>query len=153
MKVRCRINYEGLASSKFQEGYNCAQSVVHAFSDRLKAAGDHLFQAATGLGGGMGRNQTVCGAVSGAALVLGMLYGRKADDGKEAQEKTYRKVRQLMQLFAERFGSVDCMQLLDGCELLTTEGQERYKAENMKERCHEYVAGAASLLDDVIGRE
>ncbi|NTU86942.1 MAG: C_GCAxxG_C_C family protein, partial [Chlorobiaceae bacterium] len=59
------------AVSIFSEGYNCAQSVLFSFSDDLGIAGDTALKIASGFGGGIGRMQEVCGAVTGGVMVIG----------------------------------------------------------------------------------
>ena len=56
-----------------QGGYNCAQSVLCAFSDLTGLEEKTALAIAAGLGGGL-RSGEVCGAVSGAVLVLGALF-------------------------------------------------------------------------------
>ena len=63
----------------FQEGFNCAQAVVGAFYPPEKREGQLALKLASGFGGGMRRGE-VCGAVSGAVMVLGMREGYLAGD-------------------------------------------------------------------------
>lgn len=136
-----------LAVNKFKEGYNCAQSVLFAYADRLNISTDTALKIATGFGGGMGRKQEVCGAVSGAIMVLGLIYGRGEHDGREKQEITYATVRELIDGFTKECGSINCKELLSGCELMTAEGQKRFVDEKMIERCYGYVERVCGLLD------
>ncbi len=145
------MQYADIAVNKFNDGFNCAQSIVFAFSDRLQSEAETGFRAATGFGGGMGRKQSVCGAVTGGAITLSLLLGRGKTDGPEKQEATYSAVRRFMEDFERQFGTVNCGRLLDGCNLLTPEGQARFTAEKMKaERCCRYVEYAAALIDTMI---
>jgi C_GCAxxG_C_C family probable redox protein len=139
------------AVNKFKEGYNCAQSVLFSYADKLGISHDLALKLSTGFGGGMGRKQEVCGAVSCGILVLNLLYGRGEHDDKQRQETAYSKVRELIDRFEEKHGTVSCRKLLDNCVLLTPEGQARFGAERMIDRCHEYVRSAVGILDDVIG--
>ena len=54
------------ASELFLSGYNCAQSVVLSFADDLKFSKELGQMMAAGFGGGMGKQQETCGAVTGA---------------------------------------------------------------------------------------
>jgi C_GCAxxG_C_C family probable redox protein len=145
------MNYAEIAVNKFNDGFNCAQSIVFAFSDRLKTEAETGFKAATGFGGGMGRKQEVCGAVSGGAITLSLLLGRGKSDGPEKQETAFTAVRALLDAFEQKYGTVICGRLLDGCDLLTPEGQERFTTEKMKtERCCKYVADVAVFLELII---
>ncbi len=137
------------AVSKFKEGYNCAQSVLFSYAERLQITADTALRISTGFGSGMGRKQEVCGAVSGSILVLSHIYGRGEEEGKDKQEMTYSKVRDFTAGFERKYGTVSCRQLLNGCDLSTAEGQETFKSDNMIEQCHEYVAYAVKLLAEI----
>ena len=63
------------AAELFLGGYNCAQSVVVAFSDLTGLDESFSAKMASSFGGGMGRMREVCGAVSGMLMVAGILYG------------------------------------------------------------------------------
>ena len=60
-----------IAAEKFSEGYNCAQAVLYCFCDDLGFDKNTALKLATGFGGGMGRKEEVCGAVTGGIIVLG----------------------------------------------------------------------------------
>ena len=80
-----------IAINKFKGGFNCAQSVFFCFGDKFNIYENMVLKIASGFGGGMGREQEVCGAISGGILVLGALYGRGRNDEKSKQliEKCY----------------------------------------------------------------
>lgn len=144
------MNHGKIAEEKFRSGYNCSQSVLFAFSDELNINNDTALKISNGFGGGMGRKQEVCGAVSGAIMVLGLLYGRGEKDGPEKQETTYLKVRELIDSFKEEFNSVNCKELLSGCVLMTEEGQKQFKDNGLKERCCNYVRRAAEITNGLM---
>ena len=75
------------AEALFLEGYNCPQSVVLAFADKLPMDAETAARLVSAFGGGMSRMREVCGAASGMLFVLGALegYANPADtDGKTA---------------------------------------------------------------------
>jgi C_GCAxxG_C_C family probable redox protein len=143
------MNHAEIAVKQFDEGYNCAQAVVFGFADKLGKAAGPAFLAAHGFGGGMGRRQEVCGAVTGGIVVLGLLYGRGEGDGADKQDAAYAKVRRLMEEFEKRHGSVDCGKLLEGCALLTPEGQAMFREKNLKAKCASFVKDVARILDEI----
>lgn len=138
------------AVAKFSEGYNCAQAVLYSFAEDLGLDRDVSLQAANAFGGGMGRKQEVCGAVTGALMALGMRYGRRDGEGKEKQEVVYSKTRELMDAFAAARGSVLCRDLLRGCNLLTPEGQAEFKAKNLIEECRLCVRASCGILERLL---
>jgi len=106
-----------IASERFAEGYNCAQAVMFAFSEDCGLSPDLALKAACGFGGGMGRKQEVCGAVTGAILVLSLRQGRGIQEGPAVTQDTYKSVREFMDAFAARNGSCICLDLLSGCDV------------------------------------
>jgi C_GCAxxG_C_C family probable redox protein len=134
-----------IAEEKFRSGYNCSQSVLFGLIDELNIDKDTALKISNGFGGGMGRKQEVCGAVSGAIMSLGLLYGRGEKDGPEKQETTYSKVRELIDSFKKEFGTINCKDLLSGCVLMTEEGQKQFKNDGLKERCCNYVRRATEI--------
>jgi len=136
-----------LAVDKFAEGYNCAQSVVFAFCDECGIGGDAALKVSCGFGGGMGRKQEVCGAVTGGIMVLGLRHGRGTQDGRPVTEDLYRMTREFMDAFAVRNGSYLCRDLT-GCDLTTEEGQRRFKEDGLLEKvCKQCVRSAAEMLE------
>jgi C_GCAxxG_C_C family probable redox protein len=141
------------AVAKFKEGYNCSQSVLFGFSEELNINKDMALRIANGFGAGMGRKQEVCGAISGAIMVLGLLYGRSENEGKEKQERTYAKVQDLMDEFKKEYGTVNCRELLGGCNLLTPEGQKLFADNKLIEKCHDYVRSACEIIERIAGEK
>jgi C_GCAxxG_C_C family probable redox protein len=139
--------HENKAVEIFKKGFNCAQSVLYSYAEELHLDPDLALRIANGFGGGMGRKQEVCGAVSGGILVLGLLHGRGAQDGKDRQEKTYIEVRSLMDSFIREHGSIFCRDLVSGCSLLTEEGRKRFSEENLIELCCQYVRTVCRILN------
>ncbi len=144
-----KMNRSEMAVNKFREGFNCTQSVLYSYADELGLSKDLATKIATGFGGGMGRKQEVCGAVTGALMVIGLIYGRGTEEGKEKQEITYSKVQFFIDSFISEFGTVNCKSLLDGCCLLDPEGQKTFKDNKLIDRCYEFVSASCRILDQI----
>ena len=69
------MDHSEKARALFYEGYNCSQAVVCAFEDVTGIDIKTSARLSSSFGGGMGRLREVCGAVSGAFLILGILRG------------------------------------------------------------------------------
>ena len=144
-------NRSVVATAKFLSGYNCAQSIVYAFSDALEIDKNLALKMACGFGAGMGRKQEVCGAVSGGIMVIGLKYGRGENDGRKLMDLTYVKVRELMDRFSEKHGTFICRQLVGGCELTTEEGQRYFKENDLLQKlCKPCVESVAEILEDIL---
>jgi C_GCAxxG_C_C family probable redox protein len=130
---------------------NCAQAVLCAFSVESGLGREKAMKLASGFGAGLGRRQEVCGAVTGAAMVIGLKHGQAHEGDKEAKERTYRLVRGLMVRFATEFGSCFCRELLPGCDLATEAGQAKYKEDGLAEKvCRPCVRGAVNILEEIL---
>ena len=102
-------------------------------------------------GAGMARRGEICGAVTGGILALGLKYGRGGRQDRFATEETYRKAEELMAGFERRHGSCTCRVLLEGCDLRTPEGQQRFKDQDLlHQTCAKCVRTVAELLAGMV---
>ncbi|HUU28865.1 MAG TPA: C-GCAxxG-C-C family protein [archaeon] len=134
----------------FQEGHNCAQSIVAAYGPELGLEKNLAFRVTQGLGGGMGRLAGVCGAVSGAILVIGLktVHSEGIPD-REVKAKTYETVREFVARFKERNSSIECREIL-GCDISTPEGYKTAREEKLLDnRCPKFVEDAADILEEL----
>lgn len=104
------------AVENHKKGYNCAQAVLCAFSDKLGVSEDELFRISEAFGGGMGGTQNICGAVSGMVVVAGMTNSIGIERLPETNKKeSYRFAAKLMKCFEERVGSAICREIKGKC--------------------------------------
>ena len=61
------------AVEKKHNGYNCAQAVACSFCDEAHMDEETLFNLTQGFGAGLGTMDGTCGAISGAAVVAGLI--------------------------------------------------------------------------------
>jgi C_GCAxxG_C_C family probable redox protein len=139
-----------IAVDNFKAGFNCAQSVLSSYAEELKIDKETAFKISNGFGAGMARKQEICGAISGAIMVLGLKYGRGEQEGKAKQEKLYEKVQDLLDRFEYEFGTINCKQLLSGCNLQTEEGQRQFKEQRLNERCRDYVEDSSNFVETLM---
>jgi C_GCAxxG_C_C family probable redox protein len=138
------------AVAAYKSGLNCAQSVVTTYAESLGF--DHALaeEIAGGFGGGMGRLQRTCGAVTGAFMVLSINNAQKFPDPKERKEKTYEIIQAFDHRFIELNGTTQCRSLL-GCDLNTEAGREYVKAKNLSVSvCERCIAHAVLIADDLM---
>ena len=57
-----------------EKGYNCAQAVACALAPEVGADVDAVYRLSEGFGSGMGTTTETCGALSGAIMVLMMIF-------------------------------------------------------------------------------
>lgn len=137
------------AKAMFLSGYNCAQSVLLSFSDDLKFSKELASKMAAGFGGGMGKQQETCGAVTGAIMVLGLLKGEEVNNNDELKSIAYGSVKELVRGFNEEFRTTNCRDLI-GCDLNTPEGAEKFKEEKIMENvCAGCVEKAVQIVESI----
>ena len=104
----------------------------------------------TGFGAGMARLQEVCGAVTGAFMVIGAKHGNVDAADRPSVGKTYQGVRKFAERFRELHGTILCRELLGGIDLNTDEGQKVLKEKNLsKTVCAQCVRDAAKILEEI----
>ena len=128
---------------------NCAQSVLRAFADRFKLDTDTALQVAVGFGAGFGRHQSVCGAISGAVMVLGLASKFTKEDGRPKINEVYATVHRFINDFSAKEGAVTCRDLLK-CDLTTEEGMAYFREHNLRENCKGYIKTCCELLDQYL---
>lgn len=138
------------AVSCFEEGFSCAQAVLSTFGPGLGLSREAALRVAGGFGGGMGRMGRVCGAVTGAFMVIGLRYGKTRPEDEEKREKAYNLVNQFADAFRTRNGSIVCGELL-GCDISTPEGRGLAREKGVfATLCPELVRDAAEIIEEIL---
>ena len=78
-------------------------------------------RVATPFGGGVGGSGSVCGAVVGAVMAIGLVHGR--EDPSQSRDQAYALARQVYCGFQEEMSSTICRELT-GIDLTTPEGHK-----------------------------
>lgn len=129
MESRKDIAAEKKASGK----YNCTQAVVTSYPELTGLDEATAMSMTDGFAAGMTNMEGTCGALIGAALVLGL--------ANKDKKETFQQVRRVMTRFAQRNHATQCRQLkgidthvvlrpcplcvADACEFLEDERQGR----------------------------
>lgn len=144
------MTHEEKALSYFQDKFHCSQSVLAAYADELGLTEEQALKIAYCLNSGM-RKGEVCGACSGALLVLGMKYGQCKKDDLESRARANQKTLEFLERFKKENGTYICNNLL-GCDISTAEGIHYAMEHNsFTEVCPKMVASAVRILEDMEG--
>jgi C_GCAxxG_C_C family probable redox protein len=135
----------------FRNGFNCAQSVFAPFAKENGISEAQALKIAGGFGGGMGRLQATCGAVTGAYMVIGVKHGKSlGDEGNEKREKTYVLVKIFDAEFRKKFSTTSCRELLQ-CDLNTEEGKKHFAENKLGEKvCERCVQEAVTIVEKIL---
>ena len=134
---------------------NCAQTIVR-YALLVRGHDPELMKSAQFFGGGIAGMGEICGAVSGAALALGLCeYARTAQPGEdrpiEASDKPPlpERLQALMRGFAEEFGALRCRDLT-GHDISTPEGRKVFHESEVAHRCTDFVGWACDRLTPLL---
>ena len=122
--------------------------MLAGFGESFGVNRNQAFMIARGYGAGMGTGG-ICGAVTGAYMILGFIVGEDEDE-RRARYKTYRLVSEFARRFEARRGTLLCKTLLGGVDLGTEAGQKEAREANLFGTiCPGYVRDAAEILEDL----
>lgn len=135
--------------ANFPEGrpYNCCESVLLTLADYLGVESELIPKIATGAGAGFSLNGLTCGSISGAAIAIGIKYGRK--NNSENPQVTWSKVDEFIKAFKEKFGATTCRELT-GLDIKTAEGLKEYYKNVHDYACTERVKFAVEKAMEIL---
>ena len=139
------------AIALFSQGFNCSQSVLTAFSEEFDLTEDQCLKISCAFGGGMGKRQLTCGAITGALMVLGLKYGRAKTDDISKKLTTYKKTNEFFEEFKKHNGAVSCKDLLQGLNMNDPEDLKKIEELNLfRTTCYSCVKDAVEIVEKII---
>ncbi len=128
----------------YESGYLCSQAVLAAYAEEYGLTEEQALKLGTCLGMGM-RKGEVCGACTGALMVLGLLH----DDPKNRKAANENSER-FLNGFRDANGSYLCNDLL-GCDVRMPEGVQYARDHHLfTEFCPKMVASAVEILEEIL---
>ncbi|MCX7780803.1 MAG: C-GCAxxG-C-C family protein [Negativicutes bacterium] len=130
-----------LAGQRFKEGYNCAEAILRAFVEKLGLeVSDDALKMASGFGGGVGHAGCMCGALTAATMVLGLLEGRTSKE--QSRGAIYESAGEFHKLFTEKFGTSCCRVL----------NPHPFETKEHLRNCLKITGNTAELLEKYLGQ-
>ena len=98
-----------------QQGFTCSQILFLLDMEARGKSNPELVRAMQGLAGGLGFTGLTCGALTGAACLLGLYAGKGCPEGEEDPRLLF-MIEDLVSWFRQsyqgRFGGIDCEKIL-----------------------------------------
>lgn len=133
----------------YSRNFNCTQGVFTTYAIEHGIDEKLALKLATNFGGGA-RKGEMCGAVSGALMVLGLLYGHSESDDLDTKAKAYVMAEEYMNRFIKKNGSVVCRELL-GYDLSKPEEKAVILEKNLfHTMCPNLICSAVEILDEFL---
>jgi len=128
---------------------NCAQAVV--YFALLTLGGDPaLLTTARYFGGGVAGMGETCGAITGAALALGLRdMLMTTDTPQDLTPRTREYLQSLLRDFTAEFGARRCNDLT-GFDISTPEGHDAFMASEIRGRCKDYVGWMCDQITPIL---
>ena len=134
---------------KMNEGSNCAQAIFAHFAPALADIDEKTcLKIAEAFGGGIARTGHVCGAITGATMVLGLKYG--GNKGLD-QEKVNKVVRKFFDEFKSIHGSIICNDLTGyDVATITPDKIEQALKEGAFNKCRQFVEDVSIMVEKLL---
>lgn len=144
------MNRQEKALDYFGKKFNCSQAVFAVFAKESGLSEDDCLRISCAFGGGMGRQQYTCGAVTGALMVIGLKYGKALNDPHEKKIETYLKTQEFFKRFEQLNSSINCKVLLDGLDMNNPDDHKIIMERKLFDiKCGKYVTDAVSILETI----
>lgn len=138
------------ALSYFENGAQCAQATLCAFSDITGLSAESSMALAASFGGGISRIRSGCGALSGILMAAGLLI-YPTFPAASAKNDHYRLTQYIAARFKESMGSIYCYRLLSLPPSVqppvSTQRTDRFYADRP---CAHAIASAVVILEEVL---
>lgn len=144
------MNKIDFATESFKSGFSCSQAVFAAFCEDYGLDRKLALKIACSFGGGMAHMAGVCGAVTGAFMVLGLKYGQNEEEDKHSKIVNFLRVKDFADRFRKLNGSISCTELIaydlsDEKQLIAARQTDVFQT-----KCAGYVRNAVELLEEII---
>lgn len=135
----------------FSNNFNCSQAVFAAFAGDFGLDEQLALKLATSFGGGA-RNGDICGAVSGALLVIGLKYGHYIASDNSQKSRAYEIAVDFTKRFKQANGSIVCRELL-GYDLTVPQEMACIKEKGLfADVCPRMVKSSVEILESVLAQ-
>ena len=135
--------------SHFSCGNSCAQSILMTFGKEYFKNTDDAARLAAGFEAGLAFRGEVCGAVSGAMMVIGLKYGHSGPADELAKERLYKLTNTFLADFESKCGSTSCNKLLN-VDISTEEGiNEAIRNNSFATICPNAIKTSSQILENI----
>lgn len=134
----------------FAQGFDCSQVVVSYFAEDLGIDDKTANKVSACFGGGMFEGN-VCGAYTGALMVIGLKYGHCEPNTPDVKNQNIGKLMEFKQKFAEKHNSCVCENLLGGLNLSKPEDMKVLAEKNtLLTFCPKLVVDIIEILEEIL---
>ena len=140
-------------SELMNKGYHCGPAVMQVMWETANLENEDLLWASTAFLGGIAQqNYATCGAISSAAIFLGLSHCTPLSEKEKAKQErtaTREEASELVKSFINKFGTIICHDLL-ALDLSKPEGRHKFQqTEVWKDKCNVYAEYVIEKLYEI----
>jgi C_GCAxxG_C_C family probable redox protein len=137
-----------------EKSHNCAQTTFYALSEQFGLGGDDVLKALTPLPGIAERGQT-CGAITGALMAMGLIYGREQLDDWEKYRSSLIPANKFCENFEKDMETTQCCEIQDRAfgqsyNLMDPDQLKEFQRAGATTKCTKVVQKACRLAAEII---
>jgi C_GCAxxG_C_C family probable redox protein len=131
-----------------EQGHGCSESVLLAVSQEFGIESEIIPKIASCFAGGIGNSGSVCGAVTGAVMAIGLIV--KEGDSMDDYLKKLSMAQEFRQRFEDEMKTINCHELT-GADLTTPEGIDEFMKSDIPQKvCFPAVGKAFNIVMDIL---
>ena len=137
-----------------EKSHNCAQTTFYSLSEQFGLGGDEILKALTPLPGLAERGQT-CGAITGALMAMGLIYGKDRLDDWEKYRSSLIPTNKFCHEFENEMGTTQCCKIQEkvfgkSFNLMDPEDLKAFQRAGATAKCSKVVQKACRLAAEII---
>jgi C_GCAxxG_C_C family probable redox protein len=144
------MTHKEKAKQLYNDGYHCAQALVGAYADDFGYNAKNVMKLSKCFGSGM-RHGGLCGCISAAFMICGMVYGGQNPLDSELEMHGNKMADKFLERFKEKTGGKYlCCEILDA-DISTSEGLAKARMDGRTKRiCPKILEISIEVLDELL---
>ena len=144
------LTHKEKAEQLLQQQYHCSQALFGAFAEEIGLDLKTAFKISACFGGGM-RQGGICGCITAAMLVIGMVTGFYDSQDRELELYVNKKTDEFIKRFTKQMGgNVNCRDIL-GMDISEPTGMATIRKEGLiLKKCPKALDISIDILEDML---
>lgn len=141
------MNKPELSVKYFMESATCAQSIMAVYGPEVGLSIEQSLQIGSSLGGGIGYQQHICGAINAGAIIIGLKHGNSVHGDMEKKKRAIKLAGDYVLECQQILGDTQCSELIK-IDLNNEAQKEKANTEGLFDRvCNNAVQKCAEILE------
>lgn len=147
------MNKPELSVKYFMESATCAQSIMAVYGPEVGLSIEQSLQIGSSLGGGIGYQQHICGAINAGAIIIGLKHGNSVHGDMDKKKRAIKLAGDYVIECQQILGNTQCSKLIE-IDLNNEEQKEKANADGLFDRvCNNAVQKCAEILEKFLNEK